>query len=58
MLLEQQIEREHQSNSDLKSSLASSRGTEEDSVPENGEEPVRVQIERENSIPEGDEEQE
>jgi hypothetical protein len=58
MLLEQQIEREHQSNSDLKSSLASIRGTEEDSIPESGEEPVRVQIEREDSIPEGDEEQE
>lgn len=37
MLLEQQIEREHQSNSDLKSSLATVRGTKEDSVPLSGQ---------------------
>jgi ribosomal protein S13 len=70
MLLEQQIEREHQSNSDLKSSLATIRGTKEDSVPVSGqqsesfqecnEEPDSITEcnEREESIPEGDEEQE
>lgn len=69
MLLEQQIEREHQSNSDLKSSLASIRGTEEESIPASGEETgsilesteqpdlISVHFEREDSIPEGDEEE-
>ena len=37
MLLEQQIEREHQSKADLKSSLATIRGTKENSVPMRGE---------------------
>lgn len=67
MLLEQQIEREHQSNSDLKSSLASTEGEsilesgeECGSIPESTEQAdsIPVQFEREDSIPEGDEEQE
>jgi hypothetical protein len=69
-LLEQQIEREHQSNFDLKSSLASIRGTEFESILDCGEDTgsiqestkqpdsMSMQFEREDSIPEGDEEQE